>query len=97
MTSHRKKPGVAFWATVVVVVVLVLYPLSFVPACWVSSRVQPNGVYVSAVYRPIIVAWHNSPPYVQVVVTRSILFGIRGSSLGYRGYDFYTIEFPEFP
>jgi hypothetical protein len=34
MTSHRKKPGVAFWATVVVVVVLVAYPLSFGPACW---------------------------------------------------------------
>jgi len=29
----RKKPGVAFWATVVMVVVLVLYPLSFGPAC----------------------------------------------------------------
>ena len=29
MTSDRNKPGVAFWATVVVVVVLVAYPLSF--------------------------------------------------------------------
>jgi hypothetical protein len=28
MTS-RKKPGVAFWTTVVVVVLLVVYPLSF--------------------------------------------------------------------
>jgi hypothetical protein len=93
----RKKPGVAFWATVVVVVLLVLYPLSFVPACWISSRVQPNGVYVSAVYRPVLVAKGNSPSWIQAAVNRSILFGIRGSSLGYRGYDFYTIEFPEFP
>ena len=30
--TDRKKPGVAFWATVVVVVVLVAYPLSFGPA-----------------------------------------------------------------
>ncbi len=29
MTPSRKKPGVAFWATVVVVAVLVAYPLSF--------------------------------------------------------------------
>ena len=29
MTSDRKKPGVAFWTTVVVVVLLVGYPLSF--------------------------------------------------------------------
>ena len=31
MTTDRKKPGVAFWTTVVVVVVLVAYPLSFGP------------------------------------------------------------------
>ena len=29
-----KKPGVAFWATVVVVVTLVLYPLSIGPTIW---------------------------------------------------------------
>ena len=38
MTPSRKNPGVAFWATVVVVVVLVAYPLSFGPACWLASR-----------------------------------------------------------
>jgi hypothetical protein len=32
--SSRKQPGVAFWATVVVVVGLMAYPLSFGPACW---------------------------------------------------------------
>jgi hypothetical protein len=36
MTSHRK-PGVAFWATVVLVVALVGYPLSFGPACVLIS------------------------------------------------------------
>jgi hypothetical protein len=38
MTSDRKKPGVAFWATVVLVVVLVGYPLSFGPAAWLAIR-----------------------------------------------------------
>jgi hypothetical protein len=38
MTSLQKKPGVAFWATLVVLVVLVAYPLSFGPACWLSDR-----------------------------------------------------------
>ena len=38
MTSDRKKPGVAFWATVVVVVGLMAYPLSFGPACWLTSQ-----------------------------------------------------------
>jgi hypothetical protein len=35
--TDRKKPGVGFWATVVVVVVL-LYPISFGPACWSADR-----------------------------------------------------------
>jgi hypothetical protein len=38
MNSDRKKPSVAFWAIVVVVVFLVAYPLSFGPACWWVSR-----------------------------------------------------------
>ena len=33
MCKPKKKPGVAFWATVVVVVALVGYPASFGPAC----------------------------------------------------------------
>lgn len=37
MTS-RKIPGVAFWATVVVLVALVAYPLSFGPVCWLTKR-----------------------------------------------------------
>lgn len=33
MTPSRKKPGVAFWGTVALAVVLA-YPVSFGPACW---------------------------------------------------------------
>lgn len=33
MTSDRKKPGVGFWATVVVAIALVGYPLRFGAAC----------------------------------------------------------------
>jgi hypothetical protein len=52
MTS-RKKPGVAFWATVVVVV-LMGYPLSLGPACWISSRTKTGGAVVSMFYRPMM-------------------------------------------
>jgi hypothetical protein len=38
MTSDRERPGVAFWTTVMVVAVLVAYPLSFGPWCWIVSR-----------------------------------------------------------
>jgi hypothetical protein len=54
MTSDRKKPGVAFWATVVLVVALGAYPLSWGPACWVSSRLDAGCSCLPLVYRPMI-------------------------------------------
>jgi hypothetical protein len=49
MTS-RKKPGVAFWATVVVVVALV-YFLSFGPFVWLYHRhLIPDWTVTAAVY-----------------------------------------------
>ena len=37
--TDRKKPGWPFWATVVVLVVLpILYVLSFGPVCWLAER-----------------------------------------------------------
>jgi hypothetical protein len=52
MTSDRKKPGVAFWATVVLVVVLVAYPLSLGPVCWINRN---PGLYIQAprIYWPL--------------------------------------------
>ena len=55
--TDRKKPGWAFWATVVVVVALVAYPLSFGPACWISSRTGRGARVVSAAYQPIFRIW----------------------------------------
>ena len=52
MTS-RKKSGLAFWATVVVVVGLVLYPLSFGPACWITSRTDFGWRAVPTLYYPL--------------------------------------------
>jgi len=36
--SAARKPGVVFWATVVVVVGLAAYPVSVGPAFWLASR-----------------------------------------------------------
>jgi hypothetical protein len=36
--AERKKPGVAFWVTLVLVVTILGYPLSVGPVCWGSSR-----------------------------------------------------------
>jgi len=56
--TDRKKPGVAFWATVVVVVVLA-YPLSFGPACWITSRTNVGAEAVPVLFQPL--TWAMSP------------------------------------
>ena len=63
MTSDRKKPGVAFWASVVLVAVLA-YPLSIGPACWIASRPfeSPGKGRIPTFYWPMVtyvpVAWY---------------------------------------
>jgi hypothetical protein len=55
--TDRKKPGVAFWATVVMVVVLVGYPLSFGPVCWISERTGIGCAALSVAYQPMLRLW----------------------------------------
>ena len=54
MAARDKKPGVAFWATVVVVVVLVAYPLSFGPAIWLTARGYFRESTVQSFYMPVL-------------------------------------------
>jgi hypothetical protein len=54
--TDRKKPGTAFWATVVVVAALVGYPLSWGPAWWlVDLQVAPEKP-IAILYRPVAIA-----------------------------------------
>ena len=70
MTSDRKKPGVAFWATVGLAVVL-LYVASFGPACWIGT--QTNGgrgtdLCLTVFYWPILQARHHGPNRLATVL-----------------------------
>jgi hypothetical protein len=54
--TDRKKPGVTFWATVVVASLPLLYVLSFGPACWWFSDWIPYGPgprHIPKYYHPI--------------------------------------------
>jgi len=53
MSDPKKKPGVASRATVVVVVVLSAYPLSFGPACWFSCAVDKLTGHLRIFWPPL--------------------------------------------
>ncbi len=78
-----KKPGVAFWATVMVGVVLVGYPLSFGPACWIATRTHTDDAKLFAVvYGPMWWAIRREAPVVGDILAMYGMIGMRsGSSL----------------
>jgi hypothetical protein len=64
MSNDRKKPTAGFWITVALAVVLVGYPLSFGPACWVMGRSIP--VFPTAyAYLPLIVVANAAPHWIR--------------------------------
>ena len=73
--SDRKESGVAFWATVVVVVVLVAYPLSFGPACWITSRAGRGVEHVPFIFGPVLSCWQTTPILVQKAIRSYALVG----------------------
>jgi hypothetical protein len=65
--TDRKKPGVAFWASVVLVTALA-YPLSFGPACWLAYRdyMSDDVRHIATVtYSPIALISENGPQPLQ--------------------------------
>jgi hypothetical protein len=70
----ERKPTAGFWITVALLAIVVLYPLSLGPACWISSRAGAGGHAVSILYRPI--TWF--PPACPMPTTgRGLEAGIR--------------------
>jgi hypothetical protein len=74
MTSNRKKPGVAFWGTVVVVVMLA-YPLSFGPACWYANGHAGAMPAFKAFYWPIGWTAVNSPSWPNRMIRKYATYG----------------------
>jgi len=63
MPEPQRKPGVAFWATVVVVVALAAYPLSTGPTAWLRVHVLPKSTRkaLDAFYYPLAFITHKVP------------------------------------
>jgi len=64
MSDDRNKTGAAFRATVVVVVGLLLYVLSFGPACWAVGRGKLGARPAAVIYRPLAVLTWKGPGWI---------------------------------
>src|SRR5437868_5112684 len=62
--TDRKKPGWAFWTTVMFSLP-VLYVLSFGPACWISSRSGIGVGVVNSAYQPMLGLAFDGPDVIQ--------------------------------
>ena len=60
----RQKPTAAFYVCVVLSAALIMYPLSFGPACWLASRHTAFVPALLAIYGPVIWIWDHSPRFV---------------------------------
>src|SRR5262245_39298602 len=80
--DSRKKPGVAFWATVVVVVVLVVliaYPLAYGPWIGYSDKLpKPIQLALNSAFEPIRALHRNGyvPQIYESYVVGWLLFAI---------------------
>jgi hypothetical protein len=61
--TDRKKPGVAFWATVVAALSPLLYLLSIGHACWFTSRTEVGIDALNRIYQPVMrLYWGGNVP-----------------------------------
>ncbi len=90
MKTDRKKPGVAFWATVVVVCLPLLYVLSVGPACWVATHTDlfGNGD-LPVIYRPIGWLCYHSEVAEKVIFAYARLWMKRNESVDVQTRDGY--------
>ncbi len=77
--NPRKKPGVAFWAIVVVVVVLVAYPLSVGPvqrAALANLESLPDWAILAVGWYSTPLVWlgQNGPEWLQLAISRYFVF-----------------------
>ena len=81
MTSPRK-PTAGFWITVGLVAVLVGYPVSFGPACWLCHKEVIGVRSVWVAYYPVVwTARHGSQPLRSLIYKYEAIFqGRRAAS-----------------
>lgn len=70
-----RKPTAGFWIVVVMIVLLVGYPLSFGPACWIGWRSQFGRKAVIVLYTPILWLGESNGSVRSIIERYATVFG----------------------
>ena len=87
MDREHRKLGTRFWAAVAVLTILISYPLSFGPACWIAARFDGGESVWNLAYHPLIVILLNSPCEISDVGERYLQFGTPEGTHFWRDVD----------
>ncbi len=74
MSEEGQTTGVAFWGCILLLVLLA-YPISMGPACWISSRLGLGANLVSRIYAPVIRICDRGPDSIRKLSMRYSEFG----------------------
>src|SRR5690349_20879576 len=80
----------AKWTGVALIVVL-SYPLSFGPACWIISHRRGPSPVISTLYAPVIFAWWKSPRPVELAILRYLTLHRGGHHVQLRVSDIHIV------
>jgi hypothetical protein len=101
MADHQKHGATGAWAAGILVVILVGYPVSLGPSCWVSSRTGVGTSVVDVAYRPMLLAADRGPTSIWRCVQWYSKVGAPSgwvwSEKGWHYDPFWEISWPDFP
>ena len=67
MSEEQNKAGVGFW-TIALLVLLLVYALSFWPVCWIVGHGGAYGALAGITYYPLVFATVNLPESVRSTI-----------------------------
>ena len=93
--SELREKRVRTWIPVALIGALLLYPLSFGPACWIASRNKASGeAWVNKIYSPIVQNYRRFPDPVKSAI---IAYGKFGSASPHLYIHNYHLTFEIWP
>jgi hypothetical protein len=86
---NERPASAGFWTTIFVAAALFVYPLSFGPACWITSHAETGETMLSEIYKPILWIRWNGPEAISEAID---FYSHIGARQGWTWWIHYTFN-----